>query len=87
MTDRKKLITCLVPIYAHAKFSIEKPDDWDQLTDELKREAFKDKMYTEAQLCHRCSHGIETDREAVVDWLDNDKAPHIDEFWEEVKDK
>ena len=74
-------ICAYVVIGASARFSIDKPDGWDDMTDEQKKEYFAEHMETSASLCHQCSDHIETDCEVDMKWLYNNLA--VEDMWEE----
>ena len=79
----KEKIFCYLPIHAWAKFSIEKPENWDDLTEAERTERFLESpdIKREASLCHQCSRDIESDFEVNLDNIEN-QNDELD-WWEE----
>ena len=71
-----KKIYCNLPIFATAKFSIEKPDNWDDMSKEDQVVYFLESttLANESSLCHYCSRkGMETDFEVSLDDIEDDE--------------
>jgi len=76
----------MIPIYASGRFSIDKPENWDDMTDDEKKDYFLDKMQRGGSLCHHCSNQIETDYEMNWDWSEMAPAKDlIKSLWEEER--
>jgi hypothetical protein len=72
----KKMIRISLPIYASAIFEFEKPENWDELTQEEKVELFFQDFESSGSLCNQCTANTETDYEVddrcLEDWNDDD---------------
>ncbi|MDX1471519.1 MAG: hypothetical protein R3213_08485 [Flavobacteriaceae bacterium] len=73
-------ITAWLPIYADAKFEIEKPDDWAKMDEEEKVTYFLENMQEVGFLCHSCNCEVETDFQANDSVFKDNYTP---EFYEE----
>jgi len=73
---KKEKIYCRLPIFATAKFSIEKPDNWDDMTRAEQDEYFLTclSLAPEATLCCQCSGDTETDYEVDLDAIEDELA-------------
>jgi hypothetical protein len=59
-----KQIKSWLPVYASAEFSIDKPDNWDALSEREKQELFLSKCDpSSSSLCWSCSNHFQTDHE------------------------
>lgn len=74
-------ILCKLPIFATAKFSIEKPNNWGKMNREEKKDYFLQNMGCESSICCHCSRDIETDFEADINYIDSIPAKEF-EFYE-----
>jgi hypothetical protein len=61
----KNKIYCRLPIFATARFSINKPDNWNEMSKAEQSEYFlaSKSLAPEGTLCHQCSGPTETDYE------------------------
>lgn len=76
-----KIKTC-VPIYASAVGSIDKPDNWDKMSEKEKLDYFLENVEITASICHHCSKsGLSTDFE--IDTEAYDKHFTMEDFFEE----
>jgi len=65
----KEKITKWVPIHADVKFSCEKPDGWDKMTNKEKLYYFIENMEHEGYICHHCANYIETEFAYNEEWV------------------
>ena len=63
-----KIVVYSVPVYAAAKFEIDKPEGWDEWSDPEKSEHFLTHMDNSDGLCHSCSDSMESDYSVVISW-------------------
>lgn len=66
-------IYCHLPIFATAKFSIEKPRNWDKMSKAEQDEYFITckTLGAEASLCCHCSGDTQTDYEVDLDSIED----------------
>jgi hypothetical protein len=59
----KNKIYCQLPIFATASFSVDKPDNWGEMSKEERDEHFLSatSLSPEGSLCHQCRRNLETD--------------------------
>lgn len=58
------------PIAASARFYAERPSDWLEMSDELRKQYFIENMHRDATVCHHCAQGLETDFDPDLDFID-----------------
>lgn len=73
----------MISIAASAKFSIDKPDNWDKMTLKEKKEYFWSHLESEASLCCHCSDGMESDFEALDEIYNDETWWDAGDFWDE----
>ena len=76
----KKTIVAMLPVFASAKFKIDKPDNWDKMTDNEKKEYFEEHMESDGDLCHQCSDSIESDFEYDPEFYKKEKAENLVQY-------
>jgi len=77
-------ILVVLPIYASAKFYIEKPDNWDKMSKSEKADYFSENMETNAQLCHQCSNDLESSYDLDDNYYNGLTDGELEDmFWEE----
>ena len=75
-------IYAMVPIFASAKFECEKPDNWDEMSLEEKKDHFLSNAENlGTSVCHQCSDSVQMD--GCVDDKTYDKWFSEEDFWEE----
>jgi hypothetical protein len=61
MSNPKEKITMWLPIYAEAKFQVEKPDNWDKMDKEDKINCFLDNCKRAGNICSHCNKVVQSD--------------------------
>jgi len=76
-------ISAMLPTYASSRFEIDKPDNWDDMTDSEKSDYFLEHMRSVASLCHQCDD-IESYFECDLGWYEKEPDKDLAEmFYEE----
>jgi len=63
-------ITIMVPVFASAEFTCDKPDNWDFMSLEEKTDYFNANADRSGSICHQCTSSIECDWEIDQKWYD-----------------
>lgn len=76
-----KKLYCSLPIFANARFSIEKPDNWDDMSKVEQDNYFLESttLGKEASLCHQCSGPTKTDYEIDIEATEGEELEIYEE--------
>ena len=67
MANKPQKIRAFLPIFAEGMFSIDKPDDWDEMKQVEKELYFLNTCMRTANICCQCSNVIQTDFEVDLE--------------------